>query len=91
LKYPMKLLNGHWIRVSWDTAIDEIGDRLMAIREKSGPDAVHWLGSAKFANEEAYLAASWRRSGARTTSTMQPVYAIPRPSPAWPIPGATAR
>jgi formate dehydrogenase major subunit len=55
LKYPMKLLNGHWIRVSWDTAIDEIGDRLMAIRAKSGPDAVHWLGSAKFANEEAYL------------------------------------
>ena len=55
LKYPMKLLNGHWIRVSWDTAINEIGDRLMAIRAKSGPDAVHWLGSAKFANEEAYL------------------------------------
>jgi formate dehydrogenase major subunit len=63
LKYPMKLLNGHWIRVSWDTAIDEIGDRLMAIRAKSGPDSVHWLGSAKFANEEAYifrkLAAFW--------------------------------
>ena len=55
LKYPMKLLNGHWIRVSWDTAINEIGDRLMAIRAKSGPDAVYWLGSAKFANEEAYL------------------------------------
>ena len=30
LKYPMKLLNGHWIRVSWDTAINEIGDRLTA-------------------------------------------------------------
>ena len=27
LKYPMKLLNGHWIRVSWETAIDEIGDK----------------------------------------------------------------
>ena len=27
----------------------------MAIREKSGPDAVYWLGSAKFSNEEAYL------------------------------------
>ena len=55
LKYPMKLLNGHWIRVSWDTAINEIGDRLAAIREKSGPDSVYWLGSAKFSNEEAYL------------------------------------
>jgi formate dehydrogenase major subunit len=41
--------------VSWETAINEIGDRLLAIREKSGPDSVYWLGSAKFSNEEAYL------------------------------------
>ena len=27
----------------------------MAIREKSGPDSVYWLGSAKFSNEGAYL------------------------------------
>jgi formate dehydrogenase major subunit len=63
LKYPMKLLNGHWIRVSWETAIDEICDKLASIREKSGPDAVYWLGSAKFSNEDAYifrkLAAFW--------------------------------
>jgi formate dehydrogenase major subunit len=55
LRYPMKLLNGYWIRVSWETAINEIGDRVLAIREKSGPDSVYWLGSAKFSNEEAYL------------------------------------
>jgi formate dehydrogenase major subunit len=55
LRYPMKLINGHWIRISWETAINEIGDRLLAIRERSGPDAVHWIGSAKFSNEEAYL------------------------------------
>jgi formate dehydrogenase major subunit len=55
LKYPMKLTNGQWNRVSWDQAINEIGDKLMAIREKSGPDSVYWLGSAKFSNEGAYL------------------------------------
>jgi formate dehydrogenase major subunit len=55
LKYPLKLLNGHWVRVSWETAINEIGDKLIAIREKLGPDSVYWLGSAKFSNEEAYL------------------------------------
>jgi formate dehydrogenase major subunit len=55
LKYPLKLVDGHWIRVNWETAINEIGDRLMAIREKSGPDSVYWLGSAKFSNEDAYL------------------------------------
>ena len=55
LKYPMKLVNGQWTRLSWDQAIDEIGAKLLAIREKSGPDAVYWLGSAKFSNEGAYL------------------------------------
>ncbi len=55
LSYPMKLVNGQWTRISWDVAINEIGDKLMAIREKSGPESVYWLGSAKFSNEGAYL------------------------------------
>src|SRR5262249_34200147 len=40
LKYPMKLTNGQWTRISWDVAINEIGDKLGAVREKSGGDAV---------------------------------------------------
>jgi len=55
LRYPMKLVNGQWTRVSWDQAINEIGDKLMEIRQKSGPESVYWLGSAKFSNEGAYL------------------------------------
>ena len=55
LKYPMKLVNGQWTRISWDVAINEIGDKMMAIRAKSGADSVYWLGSAKFTNEGAYL------------------------------------
>ena len=55
LRYPMKLVNGQWTKLSWDQAIDEIGDKLMAIREKSGPRSVYWLGSAEFSNEGAYL------------------------------------
>jgi formate dehydrogenase major subunit len=55
LRYPMKLVNGKWNRLSWDQAIDEIGAKLMEIREKSGPESVYWLGSAKFTNEAAYL------------------------------------
>ena len=47
LKYPMKLVDGEWTRVSWDEAINEIGDGMMKIREESGPDSVYWLGSAK--------------------------------------------
>jgi formate dehydrogenase major subunit len=55
LRYPMKLVNGQWTKISWDVAINEIGDKLMAIRAKSGADSVYWLGSAKFTNEGSYL------------------------------------
>jgi formate dehydrogenase major subunit len=63
LKYPMKKVGGKWERLSWDQAIDEIGDKLLEIRERTSPDSVYWLGSAKFSNEQAYLyrkfAAMW--------------------------------
>jgi formate dehydrogenase major subunit len=61
LKYPMKLTNGQWTRVSWDVAINEIGDQLNALRQKSGGDSVYWLGSAKMTNEGSYL---FRKLGA---------------------------
>ena len=32
----MKLVNGKWNRVSWDQAIDEIGDKLLEIRAEVG-------------------------------------------------------
>jgi len=61
LKYPLKLVNGEWTRVSWGQAINEIGDKMTAIRQASGPDAVYWLGSAKMTNEGSYL---FRKLGA---------------------------
>jgi formate dehydrogenase major subunit len=61
LKYPMKLVNGQWTRVSWEQAINEIGDKILDIRQKSGPDSVYWLGSAKMTNEASYM---FRKFGA---------------------------
>ncbi len=55
LKYPMKKEGGEWKRISWEQAINEIGDQMSAIRDESGPDSVYWLGSAKFNNEQSYL------------------------------------
>ncbi len=55
LKYPTKLVGGKWQRISWDQAINEIGDQMLKIRQESGPDSVYWLGSAKHNNEQAYL------------------------------------
>jgi formate dehydrogenase major subunit len=55
LKSPMKLVNGKWQKLSWEQAINEVGDKLVAIRKESGPDATFWLGSSKHNNEQAYL------------------------------------
>jgi formate dehydrogenase major subunit len=55
LKYPMKLVGGQWQRMSWDAALGEIAEKMMAIRQASGPDSVFLLGSAKFSNEGSYL------------------------------------
>ncbi|NVK31015.1 MAG: formate dehydrogenase subunit alpha [Gammaproteobacteria bacterium] len=63
LKYPTKLVDGKWKRVSWDEALDDIAAKMNTIRDESGPDSVYWLGSAKHNNEQAYLyrkmAAMW--------------------------------
>jgi formate dehydrogenase major subunit len=63
LKYPLKLVNGQWTRVTWEAAVNEIGDKVLQLREQSGPDSVYWLGSAKMSNEGAYwfrkLGAFW--------------------------------
>ncbi|MFC4351562.1 formate dehydrogenase subunit alpha [Fodinicurvata halophila] len=55
LKYPVKLVDGNWERMSWEDAINEIGDKMLDIYDSSGPDSVYWLGSAKHNNEQSYL------------------------------------
>src|SRR6266852_3189584 len=54
LKSPMKLVGGKWQKISWEQAITEVGDRLLALRKESGPDSVFWVGSSKHSNEQAY-------------------------------------
>lgn len=55
LRYPMKLVNGKYQRISWDTAYEEITAKLMQLRKESGPDSVYWIGSSKHNNEQSYL------------------------------------
>jgi formate dehydrogenase major subunit len=55
LRYPMKLVNGKYQRISWDQAINEIGDKLLQLRQQHGPDSVMWIGSSKHGNEQSYL------------------------------------
>lgn len=55
LRYPMKLVNGKYQRISWDQALNEIAEKMKALREASGPDSVYFIGSSKHSNEQAYL------------------------------------
>lgn len=55
LRYPMKLVNGKYERISWDQAYTEIVAKMKELREASGPDSMYFVGSSKYNNEQAYL------------------------------------
>jgi formate dehydrogenase major subunit len=59
LKYPMKLVNGKYQRISWDVALDEISKKMLELRQQSGPDSIFVVGSSKHNNEQAYLLRKW--------------------------------
>lgn len=59
LKYPMKLVNGKYERISWDQALDEISKKMLELRKQSGPDSVFVVGSSKHNNEQSYLLRKW--------------------------------
>jgi len=59
LKYPMKLVDGKYVRMSWDKALDEISKKMLELRQQSGPDSLFFVGSSKHNNEQAYLMRKW--------------------------------
>ena len=59
LKYPMKLVDGKYQRISWDVALNEISARMVELKKQSGPDSVFVVGSSKHNNEQAYLLRKW--------------------------------
>jgi formate dehydrogenase len=60
LKFPLKKVNGQFERISWEQAIDEIGARLLEIKDKYGP---HSIG-AYMGNVLAYSYSAVLYSGA---------------------------
>src|SRR5690606_36046733 len=55
LKSPMKLVDGKYQKISWEQAINEVGDKILALKKEAGPDSIYWVGSSKHSNEQAYL------------------------------------
>ncbi len=40
LKYPLKKIDGKWIRVAWDEALTEIADKLQRLKKEFGPETL---------------------------------------------------
>jgi formate dehydrogenase major subunit len=59
LKYPMKLVDGKYQRISWDVALNEISAKLLQLRKETGPDSLYFIGSSKHNNEQAQLMRKW--------------------------------
>jgi formate dehydrogenase major subunit len=59
LKYPMKLVNGKYQRISWDQALNEVSAKMLELRKQSGPDSIFVVGSSKHNNEQSYLLRKW--------------------------------
>ncbi|MCB2020617.1 MAG: formate dehydrogenase subunit alpha [Burkholderiaceae bacterium] len=59
LKYPMKLVDGKYQRISWDQALNEVSAKMLELKKQSGPDSVFLIGSSKHNNEQTYLSRKW--------------------------------
>ena len=55
LTQPLVRANGQLKAASWEAALDHAAQRLLNIREQSGPESIGFLVSAKCTNEENYL------------------------------------
>ena len=93
LKYPMKLANGQWTRVSNGIPSDQRDwrqDGGDSPEVRAGVGLLDGLGEI-LQRRRLSLPQDCGVLGHQQSTTIRPASAIPPPSPAWPIPGATAR
>ncbi len=68
LKQPLIRKNGILEPASWDEAMDFAAQRLLAIKEQHGPDAIAGLSSARCTTEENYLFQKFMRAAVGTNN-----------------------
>lgn len=62
LKTPLIRKNGQLVESSWEEAYNLIAEKLTAVKEEYGPDAIGGLSSARCTNEENYLMQKFMRA-----------------------------
>ncbi len=55
LTAPLVRRGGELVETSWDEALQYVADRLAAIKETHGPDAIGGIAGARLPNEDLYL------------------------------------
>jgi predicted molibdopterin-dependent oxidoreductase YjgC len=68
LTHPLIKENGQFREATWEEALDLVAGRLSEIKEKSGPDSIGVLTSARVTNEENYIANKFSRAVLKTNN-----------------------
>ena len=68
LKTPLIREGDTFREATWDEALGLVAERLTAIRDQHGPDAIGFLTSAKCTNEENYLLQKFARAVIKTNN-----------------------
>ncbi len=68
LTTPLIKENGEFREATWDEALDTVARELGRIKEKSGPDSIGVLTSARITNEDNYIAMKWTRAVLQTNN-----------------------
>jgi predicted molibdopterin-dependent oxidoreductase YjgC len=68
LTTPLIRKDGELVPCSWEEALDFTANKIKAIKEKDGPDALALFSSARATNEENYLAQKMFRAGIGTNN-----------------------
>ncbi|WP_026575412.1 assimilatory nitrate reductase catalytic subunit NasC [Bacillus sp. UNC438CL73TsuS30] len=66
LKYPMLKVNGEFVRISWEEALQQFKENFTRVQEEDGQNALAVYGSASITNEEAYLLGKFARVALKT-------------------------
>ena len=64
--HPMLRRNGHWSRLSWDTAIETMAKEFRRIQERYGPEAIGVISTGQLVTEEFYTLGKLVQLGLRT-------------------------
>src|SRR5689334_20903409 len=62
----LRLAGGKLVPVSWDSALDFVAEKLIALRDEHGAEALAAFGSGALTNEKAYLLGKFVRVALRS-------------------------